>query len=163
MNTILDIINKYRTQLNNGNFNGDIYFPDNNGKLQIDRAVFNKMLDKFNVQFDEPIFSPNDNDYFLSFKYEVFQKSESIWREDRNYYLATILTDGGVFSVWSEETTGYEKQPDHFDYIEWKDIEDIQVLDNNDGNFIIRFFIKTKLIIAICSQIDLVRQNIYKL
>ena len=73
-------------------------------------------------------------------KYEVFEKSESIWREDRNYYLATILTDGGVFSVWSEETTGYEKQPDHFDYIEWKDIEDIQVLDNNDGNFIIRFF-----------------------
>ena len=47
MNTILDIINKYRTQLNNGNFNGDIYFPDNNGKLQIDRAVFNKMLDMF--------------------------------------------------------------------------------------------------------------------
>ena len=45
MNTILDIIKKYRSQLNKNNFHGDIYFSDDNGQLQIDRAVFNKMID----------------------------------------------------------------------------------------------------------------------
>lgn len=148
MNSILDIINKYRNkyryQLNNSNFNGDIYFPDNNGKLQIDRAVFNKMLNKFNAQFDEPVFSPNDDDYCLSFKYEMFEKSESIWREDRNYYLATILANRGIISVWSEETTGFEKKPDQIDIIKWEEIEDIQTLNDNEfGNFI-RFFIKNE-------------------
>ena len=144
MNTILEIINKYRPQLNNSNLNGDIYFPDNNGKLQIDRAVFNKMLNKINAQFDEPILSPNSEDYCLSFKYEVFEKSESIWREDRNYYLATILTNQGIVSVWSEETTGYEKNPDQIDIILWEEIADIQALNNNEDGYFIRFFIKNE-------------------
>ena len=78
MNNILNIINKYSSKLKNNNFDGDIYFIDNNKKIQIDRAVFNKMLNKFNDQFEEPLFSPNDDNYCLSFKYEVFEKSESI-------------------------------------------------------------------------------------
>lgn len=143
MNTILDIIKKYRSQLKNGYFEGDIYFADNDGKLQIDRAVFNKMLNKFNEQFDEPFLSPNDDDYYLSFKYEVFEKSESIWREDRNYYLATILTYDGIVSIWSEETAGYEKKPDNIKILLWTEIEDIQMLDDEDGYFI-RFFMKNE-------------------
>lgn len=144
MNSISDIINKYHSQLNKSNFDGDIYFHDNNGKLQIDRSVFNKMLNKFNEQFEEPLFSPNDDDYCLSFKYEVYEKSESLWREDRNYYMATILTNRGIVSVWSEETTGFEKKPDQIDIIMWEEIEDIKWYYDDEKNNFFRFFIKNE-------------------
>lgn len=150
MNNILNIINKYSSKLKNNNFDGDIYFIDNNKKIQIDRAVFNKMLNKFNDQFEEPLFSPNDDNYCLSFKYEVFEKSESIWREDRNYYLATILTNRGIVSIWSEETTGFEKKPDQIDIIMWEEIEDIVWHYDEDNDNFFRFFIKNST-----DQIDL--------
>ncbi len=144
MNSISDIINKYHSQLNKSNFDGDIYFPDNNGKLQIERSVFNKMLNKFNEQFEEPLFSPNDDEYCLSFKYEVYEKSESLWREDRNYYMATILTNRGIVSVWSEETTGFEKKPDQIDILLWEEIEDIKWYYDDEKNNFFRFFIKNE-------------------
>ena len=144
MNSISDIINKYHSQLNKSNFDGDIYFPDNNGKLQIERSVFNKMLNKFNEQFEEPLFSPNDDEYCLSFKYEVYEKSESLWREDRNYYMATILTNLGIVSVWSEETTGFEKKPDQIDILLWEKIEDIKWYYDDEKNNFFRFFIKNE-------------------
>lgn len=141
METILDIIKKYKSKLHTSHFDGDIYFPDENGKLIIDRTVLNKMLNKFNSQFEEPFLSVNDT-FYLSFKYEVFEKSETIWREDRNYYLATIIYPYGIISLWSEETIGYEKKPDVFDFVSWKDIENIEYGESD--HFFLRFFIKNK-------------------
>jgi uncharacterized tellurite resistance protein B-like protein len=144
METILDIIKRYESKLKSSIFQGNIYFPNSDEKLIIDRAVFNKMLDKINEQFGEATLFPNQDGYYLAFKYEVYEKSDTIWREDRNYYLATIINFYGIFSIWSEETTGYEKKPDNFDIVSWEEIEDIQNVKNDEFGRIIRIFIKNK-------------------
>mgnify|MGYP003608469362 CR=1 FL=1 len=150
MNTILDIIKKYRSQLNKNNFHGDIYFSDDNGQLQIDRAVFNKMIDKVNSNFNEQILESNA-DWLLGFKRENFEdNSGKLFRMDRNYYRIALLDETALVALWSEETEGTEKKTDECDIIIWKEIENIDwYVDEVKGDFF-RFFEKNST-----DQIDL--------
>ena len=119
MNTILDIIKKYRSQLNKNNFHGDIYFSDDNGQLQIDRAVFNKMIDKVNSNFNEQILESNA-ERKIGFKRENFEdNSGKLFRMDRNYYRIALLDETALVALWSEETEGTEKKTDECDIIIW--------------------------------------------
>lgn len=149
MNSILDIINKHHVQLKNGNFFGDVYFPNNKGELQIDRAVLNKMLDKVNSNFTEPIVDVNSF-WLLGFKSELFEdNSDKLFRMDRNYYRISLFDETAFVALWSEETTGSDKKPDECSIILWKEIENIDWYKDDKDNFF-RFFIKNST-----DQIDL--------
>lgn len=144
METILDIIKKYKDKLHPDNFRGDIYFADENGSLIIDRSILNKMLNKINVHFNKDSqLVEKENFWILAFKSEFFEdNSDKIFREDRNYYRITLLTYEGIISLWSEETIGSNKSPDEINVILWDGIQDLKMYTDSEGGHFLKFFFK---------------------
>ena len=99
MNEILKIIEKSLDPKDfpNENFEGDVYFQNKDG-LNIDRSIYNKLLNKYNLAFDFEVgdILTIDEDLWIVFVNEIFENnSSSLFRMDRNYYLSTVFVDWG--------------------------------------------------------------------
>lgn len=148
MSEILHIINENLgpENFNEKSFTGNVFFQHENG-LNMERSIYNRLLNKYNVAFDleeGDVLTIND-DLLLVFVNEIFEdNSGSLFRMDRNYYLSAIILDWGILSIWSEETEGSDKKPDGVFALPWKDIDYVELFENTEGGFIFRFYEKNK-------------------
>lgn len=144
-----NFIDKFSKLFSKPKFYGNIYSNNKEGTLNIDRNTLNYLINKNNIAYrknenDDDLFSLTDKMY-LVFINEIFEKSESIWREDRNHYRSAILTSYGIVTLYSEETTGTGKLPDNPILVFWDEIDHIELVILNDGNddfYALRFFEK---------------------
>lgn len=114
-----------------GDFYGERYSLDENGKLNIPKNKLNKIINKINTANDDEVLTVNSNIYYI-FLTEEKEISDSIWREDRNHYECVVITDGYIFSLYSEETTGINKVGDVPIYIDWKKTDYVELFNDND-------------------------------
>lgn len=148
MNEILNIINENLRpeNFNAKSFTGNVFFQYQNS-LNIERSVYNRLLNKYNAAFnleEGDILSTND-DLLLVFVNEIFEdNSGSLFRMDRNYYLSAIILEQGILSIWSEETDGSEKEPDDVFAQLWEDIDYVELFEASNGGYIFRFYEKNK-------------------
>ncbi|SFF95799.1 hypothetical protein SAMN04488033_11673 [Salegentibacter agarivorans] len=148
MNQIINIINENLgpKNFNQNSFTGNVFFRNENG-LNIERSVYNRLLNKYNAAFDleEGDFLTSNDELLLVFVIEIFEdNSDNLFRMDRNYYLSVIILEWGVFSIWSEETEGSDKQPDEIFALPWEDIDYVELFDASEGGYLFRFFEKNK-------------------
>jgi hypothetical protein len=147
MSEILEIIDKtFLSKLEETNFYGDIYFNQNNA-LNIDRKIFNKLINKFNAASESTGHEWRinlDSELFLVFVNEIFEDNSGSWtRMDRNYYLSTIIHENAIWSTWLEETEGYDKKTDDYTNIGWESVDHVELLEEvTNNNYSFRFYFK---------------------
>jgi hypothetical protein len=119
------------------NFSGKVYTYNQN----IDRNVINRLIDKYNIAFEEEVLKIQDN-YLAIFIDEIFEdNSSSFTRMDRNHYLSSIVNESHLISLYSEETQGSNKKPDNLRIVQWDEVDEIQLLEDDDTDLFFRFFI----------------------
>ncbi|WP_338733596.1 hypothetical protein [Mangrovimonas cancribranchiae] len=118
-------------------FTGNVYTYNQN----IDRNILNRLVDKYNIAFEEEVLTINDN-YLAIFIDEIFEDNSSSWtRMDRNHYLSSIINENYLISLYSEETQGSNKRPDNLKIIQWDEIDEIKLFEDDDEDLFFRFFI----------------------
>lgn len=118
-------------------FFGEVYSYNQN----LDRNILNRLVDKYNIAFEEEVLTINDN-YLVIFINEIFEDNSSSWtRMDRNHYLSSIINENYLISLYSEETQGSNKRPDNLKIIQWDEIDEIKLLEDDDKDLFFRFFI----------------------
>lgn len=122
-------------------FSGKIYHMQNDGNLNIDKSTQNYLIKKYNDHKNQVIFDQNTKFYFI-FHSNIFWKSESIWREDRNYIRSAIITEKGIFSFYREDTIGTNKTPDDMSSTLWSEIDDIGLYKQIDSDSVTQYFLK---------------------
>ncbi|MGR7814034.1 hypothetical protein [Lacinutrix undariae] len=150
MKEVLNIINSnFIEKKSISNFYGNIYEIDKDYNLNIERNTLNYLINKINKAYEDlnkgqDLLTIN-SEMYLVFLNEIVEKSDSIWREDRNHYRIAILTIDGLVTLYSEETTGTNKQPDKPIFINWNEIDYVNLFLINEGDdeyYILRFFEK---------------------
>lgn len=146
MSEVLRIIDEtFKGMLYKTTFNGNVFFSKEE-KPDIERDILNRLLYKFNTVLESEDYDWRldlNSAIFLSFVHEIFEDNSERWsRMDRNYYLSTLIHESGLVSMWSEETEGYDKKPDHLDVIYWNTISSVELVQEDDSNFTFRFYFK---------------------
>ena len=146
MSEIIRIIDQtFKRRYYHDAFEGEVNFSKNK-KLTIERSFFNRLITKYNTALEENKFEWRldlQSEILLSFVHEVFEDNSESWsRLDRNYYLSTLIHEGGIISLWSEETDGFNKQPDELDILDWEALDSVELYKNEDEIFVFRFHYK---------------------
>jgi len=98
-----DFITKLSEKALKDEFYGEIYIPNKEGNIEIDRGVINEIIKKINLASKQGnlIILDDVKDFLVIFKYSKFIESTSIWLQDRTYHFATLLTTKGIIAYHS--------------------------------------------------------------
>jgi len=125
---IISEIEKYKEQ-----FQSENHFFQKDGKLNIDQSSLVKIREIFKIQ-------PNENILYVNFERE-FEKG-GLFSSDRTWFWTAIFLEDTIGAARIEETEGWLGGSDDKYSIEWKNIEQVDIIKNDDDTEWFRFFIK---------------------